>query len=192
MWNPTQRTSGPPGPDVLRMNWRRAGRLACGLLLLGFVPLGFGCNYTFQAGAGLPSGVRTVAFATFENESDRLEVSQELYNAFLDEFPAAFGVQVSSEDNADVLVRGSVRNYSLDAPSYRSGQDGGTEVIERRVNISISIQIIDVREQLVLWENTSLSERGEYLEASQQEQDGRDLAISRLVRATINGLQSNW
>ncbi|TVP75633.1 MAG: hypothetical protein EA352_07755 [Gemmatimonadales bacterium] len=163
---------------------------------LALVALGFGvlagCNYTFQAGAGLPSDARTVAFQTFENETDRLEVSQELYDAFLEEFPSTFGVQVASEENADVLVRGSIRQYSLDAPSYRSDDRGGAEVVERRVNISIAIQIIDVRNQIILWENTSLSERGEYLEASQLEEDGRELAISRLVRATIDGLQSNW
>jgi hypothetical protein len=45
---------------------------------------------------------------------------------------------------------------------------------------------------LILWENSALAERGEFLEESQFEEDGRELAITRIVQSIIDGLQSNW
>lgn len=152
-----------------------------------------GCNYTLQAGAGLPSNVRTLAILPFENDTGRFELSQEIHEALLERLPRAFGVQTASENAADAVVRGTVRRYNVDAPSFRAGAGGtGTEVLERQVNIAIEIQIIDVGRNLILWENTALTGRGEYLEASQFEEDGRRLAIERIVQGVIDGLQSNW
>ncbi len=152
-----------------------------------------GCNYTFQAGAGLPSHVRTLAIVPFENETGRFELPQELNEALLNRIPRAFGVRNASEANADAIIRGTVRRYNVEAPSYRAGAGGDrTEVLERQVNIAVEIQVIDRTRNVILWENTALVGRGEYLEASQFEEDGRRLAIDRIVQGVIDGLQSNW
>lgn len=159
-----------------------------GLLLL----LLSGCNYTFQAGSGFPAHVRTLAVEQFDNETDRFQVSQELREALRQELPRSFGLTTAEDQYADAIIRGSVQRYSVDVPSYRANQGGATEVVERQVVIGVSVQVIDQVENVILWEETSLSERGEYLEASELEEDGRALAIQRLVRAIIDGLQSNW
>ncbi len=187
MSKPIRPMSGIP---VRRRPERRAvpGVLA----LVGLLWALTGCNYTFQAGSGFPPHVRTVAVETFDNETDRFEVSQELYEKLLDEIPRSFGLTSAGEEFADAIVRGSVRRYSVDAPSYRTGQDGNPQVVERQVVIGIEVQVIDRVNNMILWENNSLSERGEYLEASELEETGRELAIERLVRAIVNGLQSNW
>jgi hypothetical protein len=152
-----------------------------------------GCNYTFQAGAGLPSHVRTIAVAPFENETGRFELSQEVYDIFLEEIPSAFGLRLVSEEHADAIVRGSVRSYSVDAPSYRPAAGGQrAEVVERRVSMTLHVQVIDRANNLILWDNTSLSARGEYAEATELEEDGRRTALERLAQAVIDGIQSNW
>lgn len=165
--------------------------LACMACITGAALAG-GCNYTFQAGAGFPPHVQTLAVEQFENETDRFEVAQEIYEELLDELPRSFGLNTAGEESADAIIRGSVQRYSVAAPSYRSGADGGTQVIERQVVVGISVQVIDRVNNVILWENTSLSEQGEFLEASELEENGRELAIERLVRAIVNGLQSNW
>lgn len=167
-------------------------RLTMGLALLAVFAGLWGCNYTFQAGSGFPPHVRTLAVEQFDNETDRFEVSQEIYEQILQELPRSFGLTTAGEESADAIIRGAVRRYSVDAPSYRTGQDGGAQVVERQVVIGIEVQVIDRVNNVILWENNSLSERGEYLEASELEENGRELAVERLVRAIVNGLQSNW
>ncbi len=152
-----------------------------------------GCNYTFQAGAGLPAHVRTLAVVPFENETNRFEVSQELHQVLVEQLPRSFGVRTGGEDFADAVVRGRVIRYSLEAPSYRPAPGGGgAEIVERQVLLTVEVQVVDRANNLILWENTSLAGRGEYLEASQFEEDGRQLAIERIVQAIVDGLQSNW
>lgn len=182
MWRRTRPTSGPLGPS-------RAASIA-GLVAL----LGSGCVYTFQAGSGLPGHVETVAIVPFENETDRFEVSQELYDVLLEEIPRTFGVRTGGEEFAEALVRGTVRQYSVQAGSYRPDQAGGnqTQVIERSVRVTVEVQVIDLDNSLILWESAGLTATGEYLEATGTEEEGRRLALSRVVQDIVDGLQSNW
>ncbi len=158
------------------------------MLAAGFLT---GCNYTLRAGAGLPSHVRTLAVIPFENETDRFEVSQELFDAILRDLPRSFGVQTAGEPYADAVIRGTVRRYSVDAPSYRSA-DEGAQVVERQVSVAVEVQVVDRVNNVILWEDRALQARGEFLEASELEETGRIIAVDRLVRAIIDGLQSNW
>ncbi len=164
---------------------------SAGILILALMLAA--CNYTFQAGAGLPPHVRTLAVVPFENETARFELTQELHEVLLDELPRQFGVNTGSEEYADAIVRGSIRNYGVDAPSYRASDDRqSAEVLERQVTITVQIEIIDRENNMILWDNSSLSARGEYIEASEVEEDGRRVAINRLVRDVVDGIQSNW
>lgn len=182
MWNPIRRRSG-----------RWASELCLGAGLSAVVSLA-GCIYTFQAGSGLPPHVQTLAVIPFENETDRFEVSQELHQLLIDELPRSFGVRTGGEEFAEAVIQGTIRNYQVQAESYRpeGGASTVTQVIERQVRVSVSVQVIDRINSLVLWENAGLSAQGEYLEAAGSEDAGRDLALSRVVQGIIDGLQSNW
>ncbi len=182
MWKRTRQTSG-----------RWASELGRGVCLAAVVSL-MGCNYTFQAGSGLPPHVQTLAVIPFENETDRFEVSQELHQLLIDELPRTFGVRTGGEEFAEAVIQGTIRNYQVQAESYRpeGGASTVTQVIERQVRLSVSVQVIDRINSLILWENTGLTAQGEYLEAAGDEEAGRELALSRVVQGIIDGLQSNW
>lgn len=178
-----------------RPSHRESGtRFAEAVLLLGVgLAVPTGCLYTFQAGAGLPSHVRTLAVVPFENDTGRFELTQEIQELLIQELPRTFGVTVAGEEYADAIVRGTVRSYRVDAPSFRPGAEPDrTQVIERQVTIMVEVQVVDRVGNLILWENRSLSARGEYLEDSELEEDGRQKAITRIAQAVIDGLQSNW
>lgn len=181
MWKPTLRTSGKLATE--------RGVVTALLIVLVAV----GCNYTFQAGAGLPAHVRTLAVVPFENETTRFELTDEIHQALVDQLPRSFGVGTGSEEFADAVVRGRVLRYSVDSPSYRPDPSGtGAQIIERQVLLTVEVQVVDQVNNLILWENSGLAQRGEFLEESQFEEDGRDLAITRVVQAIVDGLQSNW
>ena len=102
MWNPIRQTSGTPVSKL----W--APGICAALLCVG-------CNYTFQAGSGLPPHVQTLAVVPFENDTDRFEVSQELHQVLLDELPRSFGVRTGGEEFAEAVVRGTVNQYLVQA-----------------------------------------------------------------------------
>lgn len=169
---------------------RTSGRVVLAALVI--VAGASGCNYGFQAGAAL--NIRTLAVVPFENDTDRLELTQEIHEVLLRELPRSLGARPAGEEGADAVVRGTITRYDVTAPSYRSDSSGGgrPEVLQRQVMLAISVQVIDLRENLVLWEASSVQGLGEYLEASEREDDGRRIAIEQLVQKIVDGAQSNW
>lgn len=151
-----------------------------------------GCNYSFQAGSFPPPHVRTIAIEPFDNESERFEVASELYDELVRSLPSALGVRQAGLESADAVVRGSVTRYDVQAPNYRAGAGGQpAEVLQREVRISISVQIVDRVENVILWESNSETAQGLFAEGSPEE-EGRRAAIELLVQAIVDGAQSNW
>lgn len=188
--------------DILRTSGIRVGRgrgpgraraTACAVLTLGAVILATGCNYGFRAGAGFPDYIETIAILPFENDTDRFELTDELHRQLLQDLPRALGVQPAGEDAADAVVRGVITRYNLSSPSYRPSEGGDrAEVLQREVRIGVEVQIVDMRESLILWEDRGLSANGQYLEASETEEVARTEAIDLLAQAIVDGAQSNW
>jgi len=173
-------TAGVPRRTVLR-----AAALAIGACLTG-------CNYSFRAGSFPPPHVRSIAIEPFDNETTRFELSAELYDELLQKLPSALGIRTAGADVADAIVRGSISRYDVVAPSYRAGQPGQpATVLQRQVNLSASVEIIDLVENVVLWESNNVTARGEFAEGSPEE-GGRLRAIELLVQEIVDGAQSNW
>ena len=152
-----------------------------------------GCNYGFQSGTGFVD-VRTIAVLPFENETTRLELTQELHELMLRNLPRALGLTPAGEDVADVVVRGTITSYQLSTPNYRAsgGQGQRPEVLQRQVTLAVRVEIVDLDQNLILWEDASLRAEGQYLEASQTEDEGKQAAIDLLVQRIVDGAQSNW
>lgn len=134
-----------------------------------------------------------MAVIPFDNDTGRFELTDEVHRSLLDRLPNSFGVQTAGEGVADVVVRGTIRRYDDEAPLFRPGEEPGrVNVLERQVTIVVAVEVVDVQENVILWDATSLSAQGEYLEGSQSEDQGREVAIQRLVQSIIDGLQSDW
>jgi len=137
--------------------------------------------------------VKTVAIVPFENETTRPEITDEIFTLLLREFPRSQGLQPAGEDVADAVVRGTIKSYQLSTPSYRAGAAGETpQVLQRQVTITVEVEILNLVDNVVLWESPNLSGRGEYLEETETEEVGRALAIELLIQQIVDGAQSNW
>jgi hypothetical protein len=151
-----------------------------------------GCVYGFQSGTGL-AGVETVAVTPCENETRRLELSTELYDIMFRRVPGELGLRVAGEQDADLVVRCVISDYRLDAPNYRAGSAGGApEVLQRQVTIRAAVQMVNRIERVILWEDMALQAEGQYLEASESEEVGKQAALDLLVQRILDGAQSNW
>jgi hypothetical protein len=152
-----------------------------------------GCLYSFRAGSFPPPHIKTIAVAPFENETTRFELSGELYEQLFRNLPRALGIRTAGEDVADAVVRGTIVRYDVVAPNYRAGAEGQpAEVLQRQVSITVRVQIVDLVNNVVLWENQSVMSQGQFLEASETEEVGRAQAIELLVQKIVDGAQSNW
>lgn len=159
------------------------------VLLAGL--LSAGC-YSFQAGTGL-TGVETVAILPFDNTTTRLELTQDVQDILLRELPGSLGLRLAGEDQADVVVRGSITTYDLVAPNYRAGDQGqAAEVLQRQVVLTVNVEILNMIERTVLWSGNSIRAQGEYLEASETEDIGKAEALEALIQQIVDGAQSNW
>lgn len=168
---------------------RRAVRLG---LLAVVALLQSGCLYSFRAGTGFPSHIRTVAVIPFENETTRFELTQEIHEQLLRELPRALGIRPGAEENADAVVRGVITSYNMTAPGFSAGATGDrAQVGLRQVSIMVAVEIIDLVENEILWDSRSISGRGEFLD-SEIEDVGRLEAIKTLVQQIVDGAQSNW
>ncbi len=166
----------------------RAAKVA----VLGVTLLASGCVYSFRAGSFPPAHIRTIAIVPFDNETPRFELSAEIYDQLLRNLPAALGIRTAGADVADAIVRGSIVRYDVVAPNYRAGAGGQPAIVlQRQVNIAVSIEIVDLVENVILWESSSVVAQGEFPEGS-PEDGGRQEAIELLVQKIVDGAQSNW
>lgn len=154
--------------------------------------LAAGCNYSFRAGSFPPPHIRTIAIEPFENETTRFELSAELYDQLLRNLPGALGIRTAGVDIADAVVRGAIRRYDVAAPNYRAGAGGAAPaVVQRQVSIAVSVEIIDLVENVILWEDQNVIAQGEFAEGAPEE-GGRQIAMDLLVQRIVDGAQSNW
>lgn len=169
---------------------RRSGRFAvrCGLVAAALAAA-TGCLYSFRGG-GLPDHIRTVAVLPFDNRTGEPALTGEITEAIRNAAEGRLGLRQATETDADAVVRGEITRYEPDIPlSYQAGQ-GQVEVTRRRVQIVVSIEIVDQRQGRTLWRNSGLSVDGEY--DPPRELEGRSTAIQRLVTAFVEGAQSQW
>lgn len=151
-----------------------------------------GCGvYTFSGGGGLPGHIDTIAILPFDNQTTQFTLTQELTQALSDNVPGRLGLKPGAEETADAILRGTILRYNERATNYQE-RPGDPIIIQRRVEIAISVELFDVTENKVLWSSRSLSAFGEYLPDSQTEEVGRQLAIENLVQKILDGAQSQW
>lgn len=166
---------------------RRIGWAACLSLVAAA-----GCNYSLRGGS-FPEHIRTIAVLPFDNQTTRLELTQELFDQMSRELPRALGIQTAAPEVADAVVQGTITSYNLTTPSYRPGAGGDrAEVLQRQVSIAIQVEIVDRIENVFLFESPSLRGDGQYLEQSETEEEGKQQAIKVLVQGIVDGAQSNW
>ncbi len=174
---------------------RRSGRPAARAAALLPVLLLSGCLYGLRGGGGFPSDVRTIAIQSFDNQTVQFELQDQLFKEVFNRVPGALGLNVAGEQNADAVLSGRIMRYEDVAQNYKSDQQtsgGGIQVLQHEVQVVVSARIVDVKKNLILWENTSVVGRGVYQPDSQDQSVGQQKAIKNVVDQILDGAQSQW
>jgi hypothetical protein len=150
------------------------------------------CLYGFEGG-GFPSHIRTIYIAPFDNQTPQYDLEQLLFTELNNELPGQLGLRFASEEAADAILRGQISRYDDRAENYRTdpNQPAGN-VLSHEVQIGISAELIDVRDNVIRWEGRSIVGRGTYDPTSQNDDIGKRRAIENLIEQIIDGAQSQW
>ena len=157
--------------------------------LLVFLLAGCGVRYGFSGG-GLPQHVKSVAVLPFENETASPDVQLELLDLLRRELRGRLGVREAAQDRADAVVRGVIRTYEVDIPVGFSADRQQAVSARRKLQIIVDIAMIDQTNGRTLLDRKGLRGEGEYAERGENE--GRRLALRRIVTDVIEGAQSQW
>jgi hypothetical protein len=135
------------------------GVLRGSALVLGCMWLS-GCGYALAGrGSFLPSYIRVIGVPTFANRTTIFNLETLLTEKVRAEFIGRGKYQVlPSSDGVDALLTGEVTGVSIAPSSFLTNQ------IASRYTLTMSarVQLKDMRDNKVLWENPSLFFRQEY------------------------------
>ena len=138
-----------------------AGRWGLGVLGVFLVCVGAaGCGYTLAGrGAFLPANIKTIGVPTFTNHSTVFNLETLLTQKVRGELIGRGNYQILPQDTGvDAVLVGDVTNVALAPVGFNNQQ------LASRYTITIvaNIQLRDVRENKVLWENPSMVFRQDY------------------------------
>jgi lipopolysaccharide assembly LptE-like protein len=142
------------------------------------------------AGGGLPPTIKTVAVLPFDNQTPEPTLTQEISRAVREAVEQRLGLRQASQPRADAVVRGSITRYEPDLPVAYTGGDSVVTVTQRELQITVSVEIMDQRQNKALWQRNGLTVRGTYEPG--RESEGRRKALDDLVVNIVEGAQSQW
>lgn len=141
-------------------------RRTAAALLLGILLAATGCGYS--AKSTLDPKYQTVHVSAFYDESPQYDLQAPLSNALIRKFINDNRLEVTDEQNADLLIEGKILNYSLRGLTY----DQNDEVTQFLVVITASVRVTDTETNQVLWQEALMSgETSYYTRAAGQSSD---------------------
>jgi hypothetical protein len=134
-----------------------------------------------------------VAVIPFDNLTPEPSLTNEVNRAVREAVQGRLGLRQAGEQQADAIVKGTIQRYEPDIPvAFTGSQDPNNQSVQvnrRKIQISINVQILDQKNNKVLWERNGLMVEGDY---TNNEIDGRKKAIDKLITEIVDGAQSQW
>jgi hypothetical protein len=135
------------------------------------------CGYS--ARALVPSHIKKIYIPTFENDTTRYGIEQNLTSGVTDAFVADGRLSVVSEGEADAVLRGVIVTYEKGPLTF----DRAQTVDEFKIEVVVSVEFEDLREGKVLWKEDQFRAWKSYKEIANVA--GEDQALQAVV-ATLS------
>ncbi len=147
----------------------------------------FSCGvYTFKPSA--VGSVKSVGIPLFENETDESGIREKLTDKLRQSFARDNTLKVVPESRSDSVIRGTVVSYKREAYTFTQSE----EVSEYIVRIGIKAEFTERKSGKVIWEEAEISNWGTYVSAGENEEDGQDRAIDKIVEDILNKTVKGW
>jgi len=144
-----------------------------------------GCGYSFRS--PVPPHLETVYVPTFDNETREFALTQQVTERVLNKFLNESRLRIApDEEDADLVVRGTILDYREEALSYDPRTGGNPDVFTRRVLISLDVSLDDKVRSEPLWENPNLTMWGEFNEeAGESRETGIERALEKITEEIL-------
>jgi hypothetical protein len=146
--------------------------------------LALACGYT--AGNLLPSHIKKIYIPTFENETTRYGIEQDLTTAVTDKFTDDNRLSVVSEGDADAMLRGVIIKYEKGALTF----DRAQTVDEFKIEITVAVELEDLHEGKVLWKEENFRAWESYTETGEEEAGGEEEALKAAIATLASDMLS--
>jgi len=168
-------------PELNSRPFRRAARMALLMLLAAGVFGAEGCGYALAGrGSFLPADIKTIGVPEFANRSNIFNLETLLTQKVRSEFIGRGKYQIVPETtNVDAVLTGEIIAARPDVSSLN------TQQLAARYSVTIvaRVELRDVRENKVLWENPAVTFREEYEAQSGQSATDPNAFFSQDVNA---------
>lgn len=146
------------------------------------------CGYSSRA--LLPGHIKKLCIPTFENDTTRYGIEQEVTVAVTEAFENDGRLSVVSESDADAMLRGAIVGYEKGPLTF----DRGQSVDEFRVDVVVSIEFEDLKEGRILWKEESFRAWKSYKEGSADggEEEAVKAAILTLASDILSRSVEGW
>ena len=159
----------------MRRSYRSPSKAQIAALLV--LSSALACGYSFRS--PVPAHLDTLYVLTFENETREFQLTQQLTERVVNEFLNESRLRlVGDEEDADLVVLGTIKDYEEEALSYDPRQGANPDVFTRRVLLTVDVRLQDQVRDETLWENASLREWGEF---NEEQGESREEGIARAV-----------
>jgi hypothetical protein len=131
------------------------------------------CGYS--ARALVPSHIKKIYIPTFDNDTTRYGIEQDITSGVTDAFVSDGRLSVVSEGEADAVLRGAIVKYEKGPLTF----DRAQTVNEFKIEVVVSVQFEDLREGKVLWKEDAFRAWKSYTEIATVA--GEDQALQAVV-----------
>lgn len=181
----------------------KSKRLFIWLILIPSSIMLIGCGYS--AGSLLPAHLKTIYVDNFKNKIEigrevtesarymlyRPGLENDVTDAIVNRFVFDGNLRITTEENADLVLKGNLVGYRQDALRYDSNDD----VEEYRINITVDMELMDIVNDKPLWKEMGFMGESTYMTTGRfatSEDTAREDAIEDLARRIVERAIEGW
>ncbi len=145
----------------------------------------WGCAYYSTSATG-GGGIRSVAIPLLANTSLEAGIQQTLTDSLIEAFVADGALRVVDEDQADIILRGTVLEVREEPFTY------GDQADQYQISVFMDMSCYDANKKKALWEEKRLRGYGIYSALEQREiarSEGLGQAFGMLTRDIVDRTQ---
>jgi hypothetical protein len=148
------------------------------------------CSCGYSSRTLLPVHIKKLCIPTFENDTTRYGIEQNVTTAVTEAFESDGRLSVVSETDADAMLRGAIVGYQKGPLTF----DRGQSVDEFKIEIVVSVEFEDLREGKVLWKEEAFRAWKSYKEGSADggEDQALEAALVTLASDILSRTAEGW
>ncbi len=145
------------------------------------------CGYRFEGGGYLKETVKQVTIQVFKNQSMETGADLTFTNALIQEIIEKTDTRVVDGQNADILIKGIVKNISFNTLSRSTSES----VLERRISATVDVQMVS-KDGGIIWSVADFATHENYTVSENQITDdsNKRQAVEKIAQRTAEKLVS--